>query len=632
MSLNSQPSTLNFSYSYDAAWRLTNVTAAAGVFSYGFVGASTLVQKLILGNAATITNSYGPLAQLTGTYLKDNAGLALNLHQYVHDPGNLRTQQLFTAGNSLSYTYDSIGQLKTALGRESGGAARFFEQLGYTYDAAGNLNHRTNNALVQTFNNNSLNELTTLTRSGTLTVAGNTTTEATNVTVNALVADRYADRTYARTNFPLVNGPTNFTAIAQSPIGLSSTNTVTVDLRSTTTFAFDLNGNLTNDGTRTFIYDAENQLVTNFVANTWKTEHVYDGFGRKRITRDYRWDTSSSNWAKTNEVRYVYDGLLAIQERDSGNNPLVTYTRGLDLGGSLQGAGGIGGLLARTDHTTLNPQLSTSFYHSDGSGNVTALISTNGLVVARYAYDPFGGLTKMSGPLAAANRYRFSSKEFQLNSGLYYYGYRFYEPNLQRWLNEDPLGEEGGINFYRYVRNSPIMFIDPYGEDAVTIGPVTVTIPFTTEDWEEASQTAHEKQHREDFLNGMPGWKKEQRGFAAEIPVLKKQIADTQAIIDFQKKRAKECIPGDPYWGPIGKKAWDANIAGFQALLNQLNQALSTAETIANSDEAAMDYWNAAARRWYQEEVHPAKPIKPSTPAPSRHPLDVERGGPGRRF
>ena len=83
--------------------------------------------------------------------------------------------------------------------------------------------------------------------------------------------------------------------------------------------------------------------------------------------------------------------------------------------------------------------------------------------MARYLYDPFGNVIGKSGPLADVNHYRFSSKETHPNSGLYYYGFRFYDPNLQRWLNRDPIGERGGLNLYAYVGNSPINHFDPYG-------------------------------------------------------------------------------------------------------------------------------------------------------------------------
>jgi RHS repeat-associated protein len=155
----------------------------------------------------------------------------------------------------------------------------------------------------------------------------------------------------------------------------------------------------------------------------------------------------------------------------------VSYTRGKDLSGSRQGAGGIGGLLARTDLSTLNSSLSTSYYHSDGNGNVTCLINTNSGIVAHYTYDPFGNMLAADGPLAEVNLYRFSSKEAHPNSGLVYYLYRLYDPNLQRWLNRDPLGEQGfeavhgprsdmdphAPNLFRIVRNDPVNTFDPFG-------------------------------------------------------------------------------------------------------------------------------------------------------------------------
>jgi RHS repeat-associated protein len=153
--------------------------------------------------------------------------------------------------------------------------------------------------------------------------------------------------------------------------------------------------------------------------------------------------------------------MLVLQERDQNNIPQVTYTRGVDLSGGLQRAGGIGGLLARTEPLAFS--LQPSYFHADAVGNITALIDTNQTVDARYHYDPYGNLLGLSGSMAEANLYRFSSKEFHPNSGLYYYGYRLYAPGLQRWVNRDPIGEFGGCNLYCYVRNRPLQFFDPFG-------------------------------------------------------------------------------------------------------------------------------------------------------------------------
>ena len=162
-------------------------------------------------------------------------------------------------------------------------------------------------------------------------------------------------------------------------------------------------------------------------------------------------------WTNSKETHYVYDGMLVVQERDGSNTPQVSYTRGKDLSGKRQGAGGIGGLLAYTSSGV------SHFYHSDGLGNVTALANVNNQVSAAYNYDPYGNLLGSSGPMANLNHYRFSSKEIHPGSGTYAYGYRFYDPNLQRWLNRDPIGENGGINLFGFVENSPAGFVDPFG-------------------------------------------------------------------------------------------------------------------------------------------------------------------------
>jgi RHS repeat-associated protein len=184
---------------------------------------------------------------------------------------------------------------------------------------------------------------------------------------------------------------------------------------------------------------------------------------RRRVRWESIWD--GSKWVTNQTVRYVYDGMLVIQERDANNLPTVTYTRGLDLSGSFEGAGGIGGLLARVDHGLLaiGDSRASAYYHADGNGNVTMLISMQQLAVAKYLYDPFGNTLSLSGPLAEANTYRFSSKELHTASGLVYYGYRFYDPNLQRWPNRDPIEELGGKNLYTFGANDSVDFVDSDG-------------------------------------------------------------------------------------------------------------------------------------------------------------------------
>ena len=120
-------------------------------------------------------------------------------------------------------------------------------------------------------------------------------------------------------------------------------------------------------------------------------------------------------------------------------------------------AGGIGGLLARSRHATSSPYAvnGNSFYHADGNGNVTYLASASGGTDAAYRYDPFGRWLAQTGPYASANGLRFSSKPWVAHNGsntdgLYYYGYRFYDPLTQRWLNRDPIAEDGEKESLRF--------------------------------------------------------------------------------------------------------------------------------------------------------------------------------------
>jgi RHS repeat-associated protein len=494
------------SHVYDSFARLTSITSPAGAFlyDYGTQGTFDLVYSLMYPSGAHSDRTHDGVGRLTGIALVDPVSNVLDQHGYSYDLGSQRTQQVFSAFNYANnanyshytdYSYDNIGQLKKARGWEPDGQGgqtpRLHEQFGYAYDAAWNLNYRTNNALVQTFGVNNLNELTTAGRSGTLTVAGTAGERrgssqsdpgVTGVTVSGTglssgAAELYADGAWARAGATPANGQNSYTATAQDTYGRTSQDSVTVNLPASASYSYDSNGNLLNDGRRYFEYDWENQLTNVYVTGQWRSEFTYDGFMRRRVRKEYTW--SGSAWVKTNEVRYVYDGKLVVQEREGNNLPQVSYTRGKDLSGSREGAGGIGGLLARTDLSTINSSLSTSYYHSDGNGNVTCLINTNSGIVARYTYDPFGNTLAASGPLAEANLYRYSTKEYHANSGLAYYLYRFYDPNVQRWINRDPIEEQGGANLYCFVANDPSDLMDTYGLQCclVEIPPIILEPP-----------------------------------------------------------------------------------------------------------------------------------------------------------
>lgn len=445
-------------YAYDALWRTTNVTSPAGSFSYAynFQPASALVTGIQLPNAASITNGYDALARLQNTALNNYWGHTLDGYTYGMDALGLRTNILRNLGltsSSVSVGYDNIGQITSWLARETNGVPRLNEQLGFGFDAADNLHTRTNGNLAQMFTVDAANQLNSVGRTGTFTLNGATPSPVTNLTVNGLTAQTYGDFTFARTNLTLANGANTFTNVSQNVYGVAVTNTFTVNLPASVSLSFDNNGNLTNDGTRTFGYDWENQLTNVMAAGEWRSDFVYDGLNRRRIARDYSW--SGSTWVLTNEVHYIYDRYLLTQERDTNGNILVTYTRGLDLSRSISGAGGIGGLLARTDTS------GSTFYHADGAGNITALMDGSENVVARYMYGPFGKLTGQWGPMASVNEMQFSS--MPQRRGIALLPLRPYLPELGRFANADPIQEAGGINLYRFVGNSPLNSVDPWG-------------------------------------------------------------------------------------------------------------------------------------------------------------------------
>lgn len=460
-------------YSYDSVGRLTTISSPHGAFTYDYgSGPGNLIKRLNLPSGAYVTNSYDSVGHLLSTLLKDGSGNILNGHTYGYNSGHERTNQWRlcsgTVSNQVAYLYDTLGQLTNAFGYETNGTPRIQERLTYRYDLAGNLQTRVSDRFTNNFTVNGLNQLSTEVSTGAVTVAGFTTAEATSVTVNGNAAIQYTDLAFARTNLSWSSGSNAFTAVAQDSFGRNDTNAISALLWAANSFSYDANGNLTNvtagsTVVQSFVFDDENQLVAITTPSVCLSSNVYDGFRRLRIRREFVW--SGGAWQQTNEVRYVYDGRLPVQHRHfaplaSTTIPSVvqSFTRGLSKGG------GIGGLLAFSE-AALGEAGSPAYYHSDGGGNVTALIASNNLVVARYLYDPYGNQVMVSGSLASANPYRFSSKEWHAPSGLSYYLYRWYSPQFQRWVNRDPIAERGGFNLYRFSRNSPTLNVDKYGLD-----------------------------------------------------------------------------------------------------------------------------------------------------------------------
>jgi RHS repeat-associated protein len=152
-----------------------------------------------------------------------------------------------------------------------------------------------------------------------------------------------------------------------------------------------------------------------------------------------------------------------VAELNATNNALVrSYVWGTDLSGSAQRAGGVGGLISMTMHT--GAEAGTYFYGFDGNANVLTLANAaNGTIAAQYEYDPFHNRIRATGLFAFLNPFLGATKFFDWETGLYYYGYRYYGPSTGRWLSRDPMGIRGGRNPFAFVDNDPIRKIDFLG-------------------------------------------------------------------------------------------------------------------------------------------------------------------------
>jgi RHS repeat-associated protein len=163
--------------------------------------------------------------------------------------------------------------------------------------------------------------------------------------------------------------------------------------------------------------------------------YKYDPFGR----RIYKSSSSGTSI-------YAYDGDNLVEETNGSGTAVARYSQGLNIDEPLAMLRGG----------------TTSYYQADGLGSITSLSNTAGSLVQTYAYDSFGNLTASTG--SVTNWFRYTGREFDAETNLYYYRARYYDTVTGRFLSEDPIGFEGGFNLYRYVKNQPTRYVDPTGK------------------------------------------------------------------------------------------------------------------------------------------------------------------------
>ena len=137
---------------------------------------------------------------------------------------------------------------------------------------------------------------------------------------------------------------------------------------------------------------------------------------------------------------------------------MIYFTRGLGI------APGVGDVLAETH--ILGASTQSFFYITNHRGDTVALVDQSGDVVGTYEYDAWGNVVSHTGQDAY---FTFSSKHFDAHAGLYYYGFRWYDPVSKRWTQPDPEGLSEGLDLYRFCGNDPVNGVDEYGSRRAVI-------------------------------------------------------------------------------------------------------------------------------------------------------------------
>lgn len=489
-------------YSYDlrdrqtlAAWNTTTPSSAKTYFVNG------LLKSIDNGTSKSdfLYNTRNELTSETQTL----AARPARTVSYSYDADGLRTGLSYPSSRIVDLAWTARAQLLSV-------SADGPPPLGiYSYDKAGRLTSLAHeNGITELKSYNAANELLANShfKNGSATSGHGYTYDATGRRSAETFADGLtAARSYGYDSADQVTSATYGTNLADSYLYDAMGNRLNATVASLggspitytansanqylsitgfTPISHDANGNLLLQNNVSYTWDSENRLLAvtpNTPALGEKSlVHSYDGLHR-RVTRSIR-EWTASGWSTLETLHFIYDGWNVIEEYslNASNAVLVrNLTWGQDLGGvtSLQGAGGVGGLIMVEE---LNGPTTAYHFHYDGNGNVTEVTGNTGSKAASYRYDAFGNTQVASGPYAAQNRYRFSTKPLDsevTNAPLYYYGYRYYDPTTGRWLSRDPFEEKGGINLYEITGNDSVNDLDYLGlTSGIRKEPKTVTV------------------------------------------------------------------------------------------------------------------------------------------------------------
>jgi RHS repeat-associated protein len=462
-------------------------TTTRTMATYAYKPSSSLVESITLNNGTSDvlvrTTQYDALGRVNVVTASDVSENVLNSHDYDYDARGRRRRNDREDGTYWVYGYNDRNEVTSGVKHFADETAIPGFQFGYDFDDIGNRDSISLEGVLYDWDANALNQVSERAVPAVAVVSGTANPQAA-IFVNGLAADRHdyywsvavtVDNTTASVAEPLTvesllapNGPEGEVLVGD-PINAG----ILFVPQTPENFAYDDDGNLMQDGRWSYTWNAENRLVAmettpaayNVGAPRQKLEFVYDYQGRRVQKTVSEWDENTSSFIITSTTLYLYDGWNVVAEAitKGAANTAKTYLWGLDLSGSYQGAGGIGGLLAVVvDSGTYYPTC-------DGNGNVMAYIdASDASSTAQFEYSPFGEPLRASGPIANELTYRFSTKYEDLETALLYYGYRYYSPGLGRWLSKDPIEEQGGYGLYLFVDNDPLHNSDAFGLSSLT--------------------------------------------------------------------------------------------------------------------------------------------------------------------
>jgi RHS repeat-associated protein len=465
-------------YGYDNASRLATVSDGNnGSAAYTYLANSPLVSQLTFKQGSTTrmttTKQYDYLNRLTQISSAPSASYTSPLtFNYNYNPADQRTKDTLADGSYWIYGYDSLGQVTNACKYFADNTPVAGQQFNYTFDTIGNrtltkAGGDASGANLRSVNytNNTLNQVIGRDVPAYVDVMG-ASILTNSVTVNGQTT--YRKEEYFRQQLPANNSSSALWTNMIVSGGLSVTGNVYV-AKQPEVFGYDADGNLTSDGRFNFTWDGENRLINLTSLSGAPTgskvelDLAYD-FKSRRIQKIVSTNNGTAYFPLSTN-KFLYDGWNLVAETKPNNSLIRSYVWGTDLGGSMQGAGGVGGLL---EVSYYGSSTTNCFLAFDGNGNVAALINAaDGTVAANYEYAAFGEPARVTGVMARNNPFRFSTKYADDESDLFYYGYRYYKPSTGTWPSRDPFDEIAGNNLYGFNGNNAINSIDADGRITV---------------------------------------------------------------------------------------------------------------------------------------------------------------------